>query len=709
MDRNDENDGQPARLPQQRSSVPSFLFLIFMLFILTNHTGDEFLARNHYQDALQSLNYQLSNFTAWLNGTESNFTMPDRNAAATPLVGSFMSFGSRLNPQWASYFSNVTGFVHGEIDFFNITLPSLGSANYPWRTQAETFMGDSNMTELVSHFGSWNWTGSDKISWSIMDRAPISVKGVNEKIAMVHGRIDVRHPATSDDMKLDFEGVHFLANGSIYGFAEPTGRHIDIRYIPAFVPEAFQNDTARTIEPELMSRVNKVKDMIDAGVIDQDSTNGESRGGCGFSVYAQIAPSEIPVKDMEDLEDELQKPTGRWTVKRPPLKLNGVLLSRECGILYNLHDAEGLRSQLFFRKVATYAGISAFVYLVQLLLLSRQVDRSRTPAGLSRVSLWTFLTQSIVDSVSFAGHITFAIIANGRPSLSLVAPAFVACVLFAFESQHAILINQVQAPEDAVVPPPPRPVQQEPSLPSQDVPTSTTVPPQSTGPTFLSLLFRHIRSDPQARIWLGMFFFLTFIVRVIVTPSLALVFVASMYSLFWLPQIVRSVKKGRSSALTAEYLIGTSFCRLFHALYFLTCPKNVLDVEPRRWMWYLAIFIFLQVAVILLQQRFGPAFFLPKRFARAQVHDYHPALPLSAADPEAPDESLGDCAICMEAIHTEDEKQLEHVTGGLLRNVGARRSYSLAPCQHLFHTECLEKWLAIKNICPHCRRPLPPL
>jgi hypothetical protein len=525
---------------------------------------------------------------------------------------------------------------------------------------------------------------------------------------MVHGRIDVRHPATSDDMKLDFEGVHFLANGSIYGFAEPTGRHIDIRYIPAFVPEAFQNDTARTIEPELMSRINKVKDMIDAGVIDQDSTNGELQGGCGFSVYAQIAPSEIPAKDMEDLEDELQKPTGRWTVKRPPLKLNGVLLSRECGILYNLHDAEGLRSQLFFRKVATYAGISAFVYLVQLLLLSRQVDRSRTPAGLSRVSLWTFLAQSIVDSVSFAGHITFAIIANGRPSLSLVAPAFVACVLFAFESQHAILINQVQAPEDAVAPPPPRPVQQEPSLPSQVVPTPTTAP-RSTGPTFSSLLFRHIRSDPQARIWLGMFFFLTFIVRVIVTPSLALVFVASMYSLFWLPQIIRSVKKGRSSALTAEYLIGTSLCRLFHALYFLACPKNVLDVEPRGWIWYLVIFIFLQVAVVLLQQRFGPAFFLPKRFARAQVHDYHPALPLSAADPEAPDESLGDCAICMEAIHTEDEKQLEHVTGGLLRNVGARRSYSLAPCQHLFHTECLEKWLAIKNICPHCRRPLPPL
>lgn len=65
---------------------------------------------------------------------------------------------------------------------------------------------------------------------------------------------------------------------------------------------------------------------------------------------------------------------------------------------------------------------------------------------------------------------------------------------------------------------------------------------------------------------LGMFLFLTFIVRVIVTPSLALLFVASMYSMFWLPQIIRSAQRGRPSALSAEYLIGTSICRLYFAL-----------------------------------------------------------------------------------------------------------------------------------------------
>lgn len=65
---------------------------------------------------------------------------------------------------------------------------------------------------------------------------------------------------------------------------------------------------------------------------------------------------------------------------------------------------------------------------------------------------------------------------------------------------------------------------------------------------------------------LGMFLFLTFIIRVIVTPSLALLFVASMYSMFWFPQIIRSAKRGRPSALSAEYLIGTSICRLYFAL-----------------------------------------------------------------------------------------------------------------------------------------------
>lgn len=99
-------------------------------------------------------------------------------------------------------------------------------------------------------------------------------------------------------------------------------------------------------------------------------------------------------------------------------------------------------------------------------------------------------------------------------------------------------------------------------------------------------------------------------------------------------------------------------------------------------------------------------------------------------DMESPEQSLGDCAICMDAIlvepslrrrnkstdeHSEwDTSKEKGGSGGLLNavqmGVSGRKNYSLAPCHHLFvsvvhhsfkcwssltsimqHTECLER------------------
>ena len=85
----DEEAGLPGsvRAQRPRSSVPSFLFISFMLFMLTSHNGDEFLARHQYQDAVLSLTYQLSNYTSWLNGNASNFSV----VSVTNLLMSFES------------------------------------------------------------------------------------------------------------------------------------------------------------------------------------------------------------------------------------------------------------------------------------------------------------------------------------------------------------------------------------------------------------------------------------------------------------------------------------------------------------------------------------------------------------------------------------------------------------------------------------------
>ena len=144
-----------------------------------------------------------------------------------------------------------------------------------------------------------------------------------------------------------------------------------------------------------------------------------------------------------------------------------------------------------------------------LLLLSQQMSESRSPAALSRISRWSFIAQALTDSIAFAcvglntwryvlctnilsQHITFAILADGRPSIALVAPAFLACALFAYEvvsqarvyfldatylvvglQQFILLIQQVQAPEDlAAVPVLTR--QTAPSIQSPSPPANTT-------------------------------------------------------------------------------------------------------------------------------------------------------------------------------------------------------------------------------------------
>jgi len=45
--------------------------------------------------------------------------------------------------------------------------------------------------------------------------------------------------------------------------------------LPSLVPPDRQNETARIIAPELEHRITHLKNMIDDGLIDNDSSNGE--------------------------------------------------------------------------------------------------------------------------------------------------------------------------------------------------------------------------------------------------------------------------------------------------------------------------------------------------------------------------------------------------------------------------------------------------
>lgn len=107
-----------------------------------------------------------------------------------------MTFGSHLNPSEAAYYTNITGFIRGDISFHNITPSFLANStqqHYPtvWKPFAERFMNGSNMTEAVEKSGTWNWTGSDKVALSVVEKSPVpSGENLNitEEIVVVHVR-----------------------------------------------------------------------------------------------------------------------------------------------------------------------------------------------------------------------------------------------------------------------------------------------------------------------------------------------------------------------------------------------------------------------------------------------------------------------------------------------------------------------------------------
>lgn len=732
----------PVEAQRPRNSISSFIFISFILFLLTNHNGAELVAQNQYRDALRSYNWQLGNYSAWLNGTESNFTLPETDPLLEPLIYSFVAPGNELNPSTSSYYSNITGYIQCTLNFHNLTTPhSFNSSETPlpaWAPLADSLMKGANMTELVERVsvGGWNLSAPEKLGWNGAEKfAPTSWRfnssTPREDVAMVHGRMDMTDPNTGAEFRLTFEGVHFLKNGSVYGLAEPGDISPDIRLLPGVVPQPYKNFTAQLVEPEMARRVARLQAQLDSGTTDFSVINddqSQSRPRCSLTLFMQLKPTSIPRDRMRELEAEMLNPTGITTVKDPGIKIEGVLVSKECGFVWELQDGEGVRSAAWFRMVTTYAGIAALVYLCLLGLLARQMNVSNTPTNLSRLSRWSFLTQALADSIFFAGHITFAVVTEGKPSVSLAAPAFLACLLFVYEAQFAILIFQIQAPEDSAPVPAPAAARQagESGDASQQSEPGAPSPNVSSAPSLsdrIRSIYSRVTSHPQFKLWFTLAVFIVFVIRISIYPPLALFVLGGMYAGLWIPQIYRSARRGRTSGMNMEYLVGTTILRLAIAYYFLAYKGNILDIEAKEWFWPLAAVLVAEVLVIRLQELFGPAFFLPKRLSNVPTYDYHPPIPLP--DPEAPEQSLGDCAICMDAIlvdpvnskraRSSDGKEPGDLDlGGLLNRVsrgasGGRKNYSLAPCHHLFHTECLERWLAIKNICPQCRRPLPPL
>ena len=115
-------------------------------------------------------------------------SQPDRQPTVDSLLEGFHIQGRKLNPEQESYFPNITGFIHGKLHYYNISLPTLESpGDVPEKSLLEAYMSGFNATEMEGRLGKWNWAASDKVAFSVIEKpATTAQRNVNSEMALMH-------------------------------------------------------------------------------------------------------------------------------------------------------------------------------------------------------------------------------------------------------------------------------------------------------------------------------------------------------------------------------------------------------------------------------------------------------------------------------------------------------------------------------------------
>ncbi|ETP33356.1 hypothetical protein F442_18122 [Phytophthora nicotianae P10297] len=341
------------------------------------------------------------------------------------------------------------------------------------------------------------------------------------------------------------------------------------------------------------------------------------------------------------------------------MKLEGTLASVNCGLYLKLNTTfQEENLNVFFAKASRYAVIMTFIAMAEIYFLLRQLQISSTQATAAKVSLLTIGQQAIVDSYLCLGHLTVGIVAQ-NVFAAFASVAFVKLIIFSvFEMRYLLIIWKARRPQGF-----------------------------SEGWLTLRRELTTLYSRFYLSLLAGLCIFYNFSNHLPV-----LVFIC--YS-FWVPQIVHNVHREVRNPFDLGYLYGISALRLFLPLYFYGCPDNFLTAFPMyeskinpHFCYVLAGWMGLQVGILALQQRYGPRFFVPARFLPVK-YNYERRINLQQLALLKDGDNSIDCVICMVELDIE------------------ARDYMIAPCDHIFHRECLQGWMEVKMECPTCRHVLP--
>ncbi|KAN0065209.1 hypothetical protein ACQY0O_001706 [Thecaphora frezii] len=729
--------------PHSSRSKPPWRNPVFLLLLLwLGSTASAFIfgsgrdALSPVRNAIDQRRRQRAQLLAWSQGNLSgmaNWSFRYDPDSLQPLLTHIPA--DLATPDGAAYYHNLTGFYKGTWSGWDFASPEkrknatrqiLDSASdaQPGRRRRSTARAASNDT-LTLDRGDFPWFSSP------VDEAHLSFNLDQDHVtpglvSMVRGSLSVEAPASSrakvKEVDFDLVGLHFLPTGSVFilATAEEVDRATDVRNVLRMIPkhERSVNLTVSALESDFDQRIQRLQDIIDSGRYDPGEP-GAPRSpahNCSLHIYAKLKPAgrqhEIPL--VEALEMEQERPTGISTIRAAPLAMTARIYSPECQLLLTSEDIDGLTKTRLWKKAVNYAAVYFVVLLVQARLLVQQMEVTRTPSGLAKVSYRTWGLQSMLDAYVGLAHLSVGIALNNETTVPLMACAFMSCMLFlAFGYRYALTIYRTQAPEsEAAVPAAPAAPTATPATNlatgvSDAASSATATQPADTGTNAqaataaaAALAMPATSAEDALETRRRTYFLVGFVVLLFMSVFFPLLFaeilLPILYS-FWIPQIYRNVQKGTRRAIQTKCIVGTTACRLVLPLYLFACPDNVLFTTPTRWIYVLVGYVVLQMAVLLLQDMLGPHFFLPPSRRPASAHEqwnWHP--PISELEPvrrhdtdagetersEEAEWSLGDCAICLNGIVPVEAERRSSVAPGASLSTTTRRKKRTTKARH---------------------------
>ncbi|XP_043689231.1 transmembrane E3 ubiquitin-protein ligase FLY2-like isoform X2 [Telopea speciosissima] len=311
-------------------------------------------------------------------------------------------------------------------------------------------------------------------------------------------------------------------------------------------------------------------------------------------------------------------------------------------------NATSVNIEVYYNKAVNYTLMVTFVSFLQVLLLIRQMEHSNTQSGAAKVSILMIGQQAIMDAYLCLLHLTAGILVESLFNAFATAAFFKFVVFSIFEMRYLLAIWKA-------------------SRPLSNGEGWETVRRE------LSVLYSRFYGILLGGI-LAMYEFHNYL-----RPILLL-----LYS-FWIPQIITNVVRDSRKPLHPHYIVGVTVTRLAIPLYVFGCPNNFMRIEhDKNWCICLGLFMGLQASILLSQHYLGSRWFIPRQIL-PEKYSYYRRFDQDTTH-------ATDCVICMTAIDLTQRPNDCMVT----------------PCDHFFHSGCLQRWMDIKMECPTCRRPLPP-